>query len=223
VNKEILKLAIPNIVSNITIPLLGIIDLALMGHMESEKYIGAIALGTMIFNVLYWAFAFLRMGTSGFTAQAFGEKNKQEQALNLFRSTLTAFIGASLLILFQIPIEFLSFKLIGGGQEVEQLAREYFYIRIWAAPATISLFAFNGWYLGMQNARVPMIIALVINVLNILFNLLFVFGFGMKSEGVALGTLLAQYSGFATALFYLKKDFNWVFSILAMESNHSTE
>ncbi|MCL3778784.1 MATE family efflux transporter [Prolixibacteraceae bacterium JC049] len=210
-NREILKLAIPNIVSNITIPLLGIIDLALMGHMESEKYIGAIALGTMIFNVLYWAFAFLRMGTSGFTAQAFGEKNKQEQALNLFRSTLTAFIGASLLILFQIPIEFLSFNLIGGGQEVEQLAREYFYIRIWAAPATISLFAFNGWYLGMQNARIPMIIALVINVLNILFNLLFVFGFGMKSEGVALGTLLAQYSGFATALFYLKKDFNWVF------------
>lgn len=214
VNREILKLAIPNIISNITIPLLGIIDLALMGHMESELYIGAIALGTMIFNVLYWAFAFLRMGTSGFTAQAYGEKNNEEQALNLFRATLTALIGALFLILLQVPIEFISFYLIGGSPDVEILARDYFYIRIWAAPATISLFALNGWYLGMQNARIPMLIALVINVLNIIFNCIFVFGFDMKSEGVAWGTLLAQYSGFITALYFLAKKYKWVFGFL---------
>lgn len=226
VNREILRLAIPNIISNITVPLLGIIDLALMGHMGSEQHIGAIALGTMIFNVLYWAFAFLRMGTTGFTAQAFGEKNENEQALNLFRSILTAILAGLLLIILQIPIEWLSFKLIGGGQQVEAFARQYFYIRIWAAPATISLFAFNGWYIGMQNAKIPMWIAIAINIANIAFNFLFVILFGMKSEGVALGTLLAQYTGFLLALYFVLKKYAWIFKhfiwkqILQLEQLH---
>ncbi|TKG91113.1 MATE family efflux transporter [Puteibacter caeruleilacunae] len=210
-NKRILKLAVPNIISNITIPMLGIIDLGLMGHMGSESYIGAIALGTMIFNFLYWAFAFLRMGTSGFTAQAYGEKNTPEQAYNLFRALLAGGIGAVLLIILQIPIEKASFYLINGSSEVETLAREYFYIRIWAAPATISLFAFTGWFIGMQNAKIPMIISIVINILNIAFNLLFIFVFGMKSDGVALGTVLAQYSGLLMAIYFLFKKYRNVF------------
>ena len=132
-NKEILRLAIPNILSNIAIPLLGLVDLTLMGHLGSEKYIGAIALGTMIFNFLYWGFAFLRMGTSGFTAQAVGRKDKEATSLLLYRSMTLAILGGIFIILFQLPIEWVAMKLINGGAEVEQLTRTYFAVRIWAA------------------------------------------------------------------------------------------
>jgi MATE family multidrug resistance protein len=208
VNKQILKLAIPNIISNITVPLLGLVDLALLGHLKGnvEIYIGAIALGGMIFNFIYMGFGFLRMGTSGFTAQAFGATNPKEQFLILSRALFIAVTSSLLILVLQIPIELLSFKILEGSPEVESFARQYFYIRIWAAPATISLYAITGWFIGMQNARIPMIIAIVINVLNIGFNAFFVYGMGMKSDGVALGTVIAQYSGLILAIyFYLKK------------------
>jgi len=199
-NREILNLAIPNIIANITIPLLGMVDLALVGHLESELYIGAIALGGMIFNILYWGFGFLRMGTSGFTAQAYGRQDKKESILILSRSMLVGLSGAVLLLLLQKPIELLSFVVIRGSTEVESLAAEYFRIRIWAAPATLALYSLTGWYLGMQNAKIPMIIAIVVNLLNILFSLFFVLVLGMKSDGVALGTVLAQYGGLITGV-----------------------
>lgn len=198
-NRKILQLAIPNIVSNVTVPLLGLVDLALMGHMKSEVYIGAIALGGVIFNFLYWGFSFLRMSTSGFTAQAFGEKNDSESITILFRALLVAVVAGFLMLALQSPIAWLSFKLIGGSPEVEQLADQYFRIRIWAAPAALSLFVFNGWFLGMQNARFPMFIAILVNIVNILLSVFFVFGLGMKSDGVALGTALSQYLGLAAA------------------------
>jgi MATE family multidrug resistance protein len=205
-NREILNLAIPNIIANITIPLLGMVDLALVGHLESEIYIGAIALGGMIFNIIYWGFGFLRMGTSGFTAQAYGKKDQKEGILVLSRSLLVGIGGAIVLILLQRPIELLGFAAIKGSQEVEYFAAEYFRIRIWAAPATLALYAIAGWFIGMQNARVPMIIAIVVNILNIVFNLLFVLGLGMKSDGVALGTVLAQYGGLLTGIaFFIRK------------------
>ncbi|OQX77711.1 MAG: MATE family efflux transporter [Bacteroidetes bacterium 4484_276] len=207
-NRRILDLAIPNIISNITIPLLGIVDLAMMGRLGNEVFIGAIALGGMIFNFIYWGFSFLRMGTSGFTAQAFGTENKKEIISILSRALLVGLLGSVLLIILQYPIEKLSFWVINGSSEVEYFAGSYFYIRIWAAPATISLYAFTGWFIGMQNARTPMVIAIVVNVLNLLFNLLFVFVFDMKSDGVALGTVLAQYSGLLLAVYFLKKHYS---------------
>lgn len=203
-NKKILKLAVPNIISNITIPLVGMVDLAVLGHLESELYIGAIAIGGLIFNVLYWGFGFLRMGTSGFTAQAYGERNLHEATNILGRAFLVAMAGALVLMVLQGPIAWASFRLINGSSEVEILARQYYSIRIFAAPATLGLYALTGWFIGMQNTRFPMIIAIIVNVLNLGFNLFFIYGLGMKSEGVAWGTLIAQYSGLliGVILFY---------------------
>ncbi len=204
-NRKILNIAIPNIISNITIPLLGIVDLALVGHLESEVYIGAIAIGSMIFNFIYWGFSFLRMGTSGFAAQSYGQKNFKESFYILYRALFVGLIGSIFLLIIQKPIDILSFFMINGSDDVEFYARQYFYIRIWAAPATIAIYSMSGWFIGMQNAKVPMIIAIIINVLNIAFNIIFVKVLGMKSDGVALGTVLAQYSGLITGLLFLSK------------------
>jgi MATE family multidrug resistance protein len=201
-NREILRLALPNIVTNITIPLLGMVDLALMGHLNDEKYIGAIAVGGVIFNFLYWGFGFIRMGTTGFTAQAFGKGDREESFTVLARAFLVAMAGGLLLIILQVPVEWLSFRVINGSREVEDLARDYFYIRIYAAPAAIGLYALVGWFIGMQDARTPMIIAIVINLLNIGLDFLFVKYFNMYSNGVALGTVIAQYSGLVLALWF---------------------
>lgn len=199
-NRSIIKLAIPNIVSNITVPLLGLVDLALMGHLGSDIYIGAIALGGVIFNFIYWGFSFLRMSTSGFTAQAFGEKNQTESITILVRALLVALLISIFILILQTPIAWASFKLIGGSAEVETLANEYFGIRVWAAPAALSLFVFSGWFLGMQNARYPMIIAIAVNIINILLSVFFVFILKMNSAGVALGTAISQYVGLVIAL-----------------------
>ncbi|MCK5168827.1 MAG: MATE family efflux transporter, partial [Bacteroidales bacterium] len=204
-NRRILNIAIPNIISNITVPLLGIVDLALVGHLESKVYIGAIALGSMIFNFIYWGFSFLRMGTAGFAAQSYGKKDFRESFYILYRALFVGFIGAIFLLIIQKPIDLLSFFIINGSDEVEFFARQYFYIRIWAAPATIALYSISGWYIGMQNAKIPMIIAITVNLLNIGFNFLFIKVFGMKSDGVALGTVLAQYLGLIVGLIFLSK------------------
>ena len=206
-NKKILRLAIPNIISNVTIPLLGLIDLALMGHLKSEVYIGAVSLGTVLFNFIYWGFSFLRMSTSGFTAQAYGENNKQESFNILARAILISTLISIIIIFLQIPIEWLCFKTINGSIEVETLAREYFRIRVWAAPATLGLYALNGWFLGMQNARYPMITSILANVFNIIFSFIFVFTFDLASAGVAWGTVIAQYLGIAIGLFLFYKKY----------------
>lgn len=205
-NKQILRLAIPNVVSNVTVPLLGMADLAILGHLESEIYIGAIALGGMIFNFIYAIFSFLRMGTSGFTAQSYGEGNKQELMMMFARAMFFAFIGGLLIIVLQGPIDWVSFHLLEGSDEVEFLAREYFNIRIYAAPASLGIMALSGWYTGMQNAKYPMVIAIFINVINIAANLIFVYGLGMKSDGVAWGTVIAQYTGlFLGLILFVRK------------------
>ncbi|HKI87411.1 MAG TPA: MATE family efflux transporter [Draconibacterium sp.] len=209
-NRNILKLAIPNIVSNITVPLLGLIDLALMGHLGSEVYIGAISLGGVIFNFIYWGFGFLRMSTSGFTAQAFGEKNRPETITILIRALLVALVISLLILLLQAPIAWASFHLINGSAGVETLANQYFRIRVWAAPAALSLFVFSGWFLGMQNARYPMIIAIAVNVVNIVLSVFFVFGLKMKSDGVALGTAISQYAGLLIAVFLFLKKYKYL-------------
>ena len=204
-NKQILNLATPNIISNITIPLLGMVDLAIMGHLDSEKYLGAISLGGMLFNFIYISFNFLRMGTGGFAAQAFGKGDKIELLNLLARSLFIGILSGVFLIIIQVPIEQVGFYFIEGSQEVEELAAEYFYIRIYAAPATIGLFALTGWLIGMQDAKTPMFIAILINAVNVLLNLLFVYKFNMTSNGVALGTLISQYVGFFVTCYLVFK------------------
>jgi len=206
-DRQILRLAIPNIISNITVPLLGMVDLAILGHLESAVYIGAIALGGLVFNFIYAVFSFLRMGTSGFTAQAYGEKDNTEMIMMFGRSMFFAIAGGLLLISLQYPIDIFSFYIMDGSAEVKTLAREYYYIRIYAAPASLGILALSGWFTGMQNARIPMFIAISINIINIGANLIFVYGFGMKSDGVAWGTVIAQYSGLILGLFLLRKKY----------------
>jgi MATE family multidrug resistance protein len=204
-NKRILSLALPNIITNITVPLLGMVDMAIVGRL-SASHIGAIAIGTQIFNLIYWNFGFLRMGTSGFTAQAYGAHNFDEAVRIFVRAIAIAIAVAFTLILLQWPISRLSLLIFKGGHEVIQLALTYFFVRIWAAPATLGLYAIKGWFIGMQNSRLPMWIAIFLNCVNIVCSLLFVLVFHWDIKGVALGTVIAQYSGFAIGLFFLVRE-----------------
>ena len=165
--KEIWRLAIPNILSNITVPLLSMVDAILMGHLNDPKYLGAVAVGGIIFNFIYWNVGFLRMGTTGLTAQAYGRKDDKNIILLLAQALLVALSLGIFVLCLQVPLEIFAFWLVEGSAEVEFLAKEYYQIRIWAAPATIALYAFNGWFLGMQNARYLMYVMLTINLVNI--------------------------------------------------------
>jgi multidrug resistance protein, MATE family len=206
-NRRILRLAIPNIVTNITIPLLAMVDLGLMGHLGSAKYVGAVALGGMIFSFIFWAFGFLRMGTSGFTAQAYGQRNLAEAGNILVRSVATALGGGLFLILVQWPLSWAAFSLVHGSAEVEFLAKQYFNIRIYAAPATLFIYALIGWFIGMQNARLPMILSISVNLLNVLLSLVFIKVLGLGSNGVAWANVISQYGGLLLGMFLLS--FYW--------------
>lgn len=204
-NKKILQLAIPSIVSNITVPLLGLIDVAIVGHLGSAAYIGAIAVGGMLFNIIYWLFGFLRMGTSGMTSQAFGQRDLKEVTRVLLRAVGVGLFIALCLLLLQYPIRKIAFLLIDATLEVRELATVYFNICVWGAPAVLGLYGFAGWFIGMQNSRFPMFIAITQNVVNIVASLSFVYLLDMKIEGVALGTLIAQYAGlFMASLLWLR-------------------
>ena len=210
-NKSILKLAIPNIISNITIPLLGLVDMILMGHLDSAIYIGAIALGGTIFSVLYSFFSFLRAGTTGFTAQSLGNNDNTETIYSLYRSVCIGIPIIILILSLQIPIAKISSLLLDGSNEVKELAITYFYVRIWAAPANILLYCLNGWFVGMQNTKIPMFIAILINVMNIIFSFILVILFEQNVKGVALGTVIAQYSGLTLAVILLIKNYRSYF------------
>lgn len=204
IDKDILHLALPSIVSNITVPLLGLVDLAIAGHIGSARYIAAISVGSMIFNVIYWLMGFLRMGTSGMTGQACGALDNVGVRMILRRSLmLSSFIAACFLVL-QWPLRELALGMVGPSADVWPLASTYFNIVIWGAPAMLSLYSLNGWYIGMQDTRVPMFVALFQNVVNIAASLFFVFVLGMKIEGIALGTLVAQWSGVLLSMMLLR-------------------
>ena len=194
-DRQILQIALPSIVSNITVPLLGLIDVAIVGHLGSPAYIGAIAVGGMLFNIIYWIFGFLRMGTSGMTSQAFGKRDLPEVTRLLLRAVGIGMTVACALIILQVPIRQAAFTLIHPTEEVKELATLYFHICIWGAPAMLGLYGLSGWYIGMQNSRIPMYIAITQNIVNIIASLCLVYLCGMKVEGVALGTLIAQYAG----------------------------
>jgi len=215
-NKRILGLAVPSIISNITVPLLGLVDVSIVGHLGSATYIGAIAVGGMLFSMIYWIFGFLRMGTSGLTAQAYGRRDLVEVILLFVRSLGIAFGLALLLILLQYPILKVAFTLIDATPAIKDLASLYFRICIWGAPAVLGLYSFAGWFVGMQNSRFPMYIAITQNVVNIAASLFFVFIWNRGVAGVAMGTLVAQYAGLlmASLLWYgyyrrLWQKLNW--------------
>lgn len=200
INKRILQIAVPSIISNITVPLLGLIDVTIVGHLGAAAYIGAIAVGGMLFNIIYWIFGFLRMGTSGMTSQAYGKHDLDEVARLLLRSVGVGLLIAIILVALQYPIRKLAFTFIQTTEEVERLATLYFRICIWGVPAMLGLYGFAGWFIGMQNSRFPMYIAITQNIVNIAASLCFVYLFHMKVAGVAWGTLTAQYAGFLMAL-----------------------
>lgn len=207
-NKQILHIALPSIISNITVPLLALVDTTIVGHLGSASYIAAIALGGMIFNMIYWLFNFLRMGTGGLTAQAYGANQHQATSYILLRSLTIAGGIALTLLLLQRPIFQVTFHFVTATAEVRSLSSIYFNILIWGAPAMLALYSFTGWFLGMQNARIPMCIAITQNVVNIAVSTLLVFGCHLKIEGVALGTLISQYTALLLAVIFCLTKFD---------------
>ena len=202
-NSQILRLAIPSILANITIPLVGLVDTAIVGHIANATAIGGIAIGTMLFDLLYWNFGFLRVGTSGMTAQAFGRGDRVECARLLSQSVGIALIGAALIWLIQWLFVNLVLTLVPCSPEVASFAREYFFIRIWAAPATLSLMAFKGWFIGMQDTVSPMITDILVNVVNMAVSYVLAVYTPMGALGVALGTVIAQFTGLTAAIILL--------------------
>ncbi|MBO4757057.1 MAG: MATE family efflux transporter, partial [Bacteroidales bacterium] len=204
-NKEILRLAIPSILANITVPIVGMVDIAVAGHLHGSEiftaaaFIGGISIGSMLFDLLYWNFAFLRVGTGGLTAQAFGRGDRRDCARILMRAVLLALGCAALILLIQWPFTKLAFLLIDSSSEVRELALKYFFIRVWAAPATLGLMAFRGWFIGMQDSFSSMMTDLVVNGMNIAASIVLTLGIGRWEgfgfPGIALGTVVAQYSG----------------------------
>ena len=207
-DRNILRIAIPSIVSNITVPLLGLVDTSIAGHLGATAYIGAIAVGGMFFNMVYWIFGFLRMGTGGLTAQAYGAGRKDEAARILLRSLGLALLLGTTLIALHRPLATLFFRLLAPTPGVEAYARSYYTILIWGAPAVLGLYGFTGWFLGMQNARFPMFVAILQNVVNVGASLALVVGAGWKVEGVATGTLIAQYAGLLLAFFLWRRHYD---------------
>ena len=206
-HKEILSLAIPSIVTNITVPLLGLVDVAIVGHMGDASYIGAIAVGTMMMNVICWLFGFLRMGTSGMTSQAYGRGDSKEAATILFQAiALGAAIGI-LFVLFQPLLLRLFLFFMRPSDEIRAFASIYFHVCVFGLPAALVMYGLTGWFIGMQDTRTPMTVSIFQNIVNIMTSLLLVYVFGMKVEGVALGTLTAQYSGLLLALYILRRKY----------------
>lgn len=205
INRDILKLAVPSILANITVPIVGMVDIAVAGHLDASAatLIGGIAVGSMLFDLLYWNFGFLRVGTGGLTAQAFGRKDWRECARILTRALGMSLAIACCLLLIQWVFVKAAFLVVDCSPEVQDLASKYFFIRIWAAPATLSLMALKGWFIGMQDSVSPMVTDFVVNGMNILMSISLALGIvlpAMGFPGIALGTVLAQYSGLMVAL-----------------------
>jgi len=206
VNRKILNLAVPNVISNLSVPLLGVVDTALVGHLDEVYYLGALAVGGMIFNFLFWGFGFLRMGTTGLTAQEYGKRDRTGIMMMLARVQLLALLIGAALIVLKEPIALLSFWIIESGPEVQRYTLEYYDIRFYTAPAVLALYGLNGWFLGMQNARFPMTVTIVLNLLNIVLNVYFIYVLDMHVNGVAWGTVISTYLALmlAVGLFFFQ-------------------
>ena len=202
-NKTVLKLAIPSILANITIPLVGLVDTAIVGHISDAAAIGGIAVGTMLFDLLYWNFGFLRVGTSGMTAQAFGRNDTKEVARILVQSLIITALATLLIWVLQWLFVTAALACVPCSPEVESFARKYFFIRIWAAPATLSLMALKGWFIGVQDTVSPMVTDIVVNGINMVASYTLAVYTPLGAIGVAHGTLIAQFAGLLVAFVIL--------------------
>ncbi len=191
-NGQVLAIAVPIILSNVTTPLIGLVDTAVLGQLGDPHYIGGVAVGAVLFSLLYWAFAFLRMGTTGLTAQAEGSGDYSEVTATLMRALLIAVVAGTVLIVLQIPVSLIAFSVLNGSEAVETSAAEYFSIRIWGAPAALANFAFLGWFIGMGRASTAFVLQLLLNGLNAILDVWFVLGLGLAVKGVAYGTIISE-------------------------------
>ena len=192
---QVFALALPMVLSNITVPLLGLVDAAVIGHLDKSWYLGGVAVGGTMINVTFWLLGFLRMATTGITAQAFGREDKHGQAAIFVQGIALAWLLAFILIALHQPVSSAIFHFSDASNEVKVYAEQYFSIRIWGAPAALANFVIMGWLLGAQNAKLPMWLLITTNLVNILLDVLFVLGFGWKVQGAASASVLADYSG----------------------------
>ena len=199
-DRQVWRIAAPMILSNLSVPLLGMVDTGVTGHLDSPAYLGAVAIGASIFGFLYTGVNFLRMGTTGMAAQRLGAADYDGLRVSLGQGLLVAIAISLVLIALQKPVGLLAMDLIGAKAGIREFALTYFRVRIWSAPGTLANFVLIGWFLGLQNARVPLLIFLTINTVNIVLDLVFVVVFGMKVEGVALASVIAEYTGLAVGL-----------------------
>lgn len=214
INKQVLRLALPSILANITVPLVGIVDLAIAGHLGDAATISGVAVGTMLFDFLYWNFGFLRAGTGGITAQAYGRKDFKAAINTFLQGISTSLVAALLILVIQWVYVKLAFMVVDCSAEARELAEKYFFIRIWAAPATLSLMVFRGWFIGMQNTVLSMVLDIFVNVVNAALAYLFAVPMGLGVAGVAYGTLTAQYSGLFLAIILLTVNFKQYFHLM---------
>ena len=205
-NREIWRLTWPNVVSNITVPILGMADTAIAGYVGGDVQIGAVSIGTAIFNFIYMNCSFLRMGTTGLTAQAYGGRREREAKLIMMRAVIVGLAISAILMMLKELIVSYGVDIMGGTEAVREIVREYVSVRIYAIPASVTLFAFNGWFIGMQDARTPMTLSIISNIINISASALFAIEMGMGIRGIALGTVVAQYSSLvmAASIYLLK-------------------
>lgn len=204
-HRQVLLLALPMVLSNITVPLLGLVDAAVIGHLEHAWYLGGVAVGGTMISVIFWLLGFLRMATTGITAQAQGADDKDQLALIMVQGVALSLLLAFTLLLLHQPLGDLVFSLSNASDEVKVYAEQYFSIRIWSAPAALTNLVLMGWLLGTQNARYPMWMVIVTNVVNIVLDVLFVIGLGWKVEGAAFASVLADYSGLGLGLWFVSK------------------
>lgn len=208
-HRRVLRIAFPVMLSNVSTPLIGVVDTAVVGRIPDPAYIGAVALGALVFTFVFWAFGFLRMGTTGLTAQALGRGDTDELVAGLGRAlSIAAAVGVALIVL-QAPIRAVAFSLLEGSDKVEALARSYYDIRIWAAPATLANYALLGWFIGLGRTDIGLVLQLVLNLVNVALDAFFVLGLGLDVRGVALGTLCAEYGaacvGLIVAVRYMRR------------------
>ena len=199
-HRRVLNIAVPIVLSNITVPLLGAVDTGVVGQLGEAAPIGAVGLGAVILSAIYWVFGFLRMGTTGLTSQANGARDHEEVAALLMRSFLIAGAGGLAVILLQVPLFWAALRIAPASPEVEGMVTTYLSIRVWSAPAMIALYGVNGWLIALERTRSVLIIQVVMNGMNILLDLWFVLGLGWGVEGVAIATLISELTGLAVGL-----------------------
>lgn len=218
-NRNVLRIAVPSILATITVPLVGMVDLAIAGRLGDAAMIGGVAIATMLFDLLYWNMSFLRVGTSGMVAQAYGRRDFREAMRVFVQGIFTSTAIAFLIWILQMLYVNAAFALIECSPEVEQLARSYYYVRIWAAPATLGLYVFKGFFIGMQNAVSPMTVDLVVNGVNFVASVFFALYTDMGFTGIAMGTVVAQYTGLVLSIILMAVYYRKLFKYISLKSS----